>query len=230
MNIETWKQISKDYELAKKYLYCPKGVDTWHREEAKGTYFLLKAYLTAKEEEKKDCLLYARILMTMYWENRFDKTYYLFAEFIEPAFNFYNKALETDDKPSEKELKFAKKLYDETIYEREQYNKGDEGIIALIEGLNEIPEFCFHDSEVLSISVEEDNITLILDYEGSILVEFKFHEYSIFDCNVSIHNQYVCDYYCLRDFSRPTILLFSLDCGIIIECHKISAKRIYKKN
>ncbi len=43
MNNLLWSQIAEDYEKAKNYLYCPKGVEEWHREEEKRSLSFIKS-------------------------------------------------------------------------------------------------------------------------------------------------------------------------------------------
>ena len=225
MNNLLWAQIAEDYEKAKNYLYCPKGVEEWHLEEEKGRYHLLKAYLTAKNEEEKNCLLYARILMMMYWNSYDKREYYLLDNFIKPAFAYYNQAIEKNYKPDDNEIDLVTKKYNELNYNMKKYGQDDHDLIALIDGLKEIPEFYFHDSEVLSFCIDKNNATMVLEFEN-VFVEFKFYNVIDFDCNIDINNQYVCDYYCFPTYFDRNTLVFTLNCGYTIHCEKISAKRI----
>jgi len=53
LNIKNWEQIISDYKVAWNCLVCPKHCNEWHREENKGLFYLLKAYLAATEETEK---------------------------------------------------------------------------------------------------------------------------------------------------------------------------------
>ena len=228
MDILIWKEIEQDFETAKKNLWCPKGVETWHREEEIGNYYLLKAYLNAKKEEVKDNLLFARILMSMYWENTHRQSeWYLLKTFIKPALDSYNKAIKLGEKPTEEELKRVKGIYDKLQYNMMKYRQDDCDLIALIDGLSDIPEFYFHDSEVHSFCVNGDNATMLLEFEG-VFVEFTFYGVLEFNTNIDINNQYVCDYYCFQTYYAKELLIFILNCGYTIYCKKIKAKRVDK--
>ena len=112
MNKKVWAEIEKDYNTARDYLWCPKGVNRWHREEDKGEYYLLKAYLAAKEQEEKDDLVYARILVMMESERkRNEYAYVKLKDFIQPALDHYNKAIEKGQHPTKEELESVKNIH-----------------------------------------------------------------------------------------------------------------------
>ncbi len=229
MDTKLWKQIAEDYDKAKHYLYCLKKVDNWHREEDKGIYYLLKAYLHAKEQPEKDCLLYARILMTMYWEYRFAKCEYdLLNYFVKPAFELYNEAIQKNLKPTDDEIKRLNIAYNELMHNMNNYHQEESVHNAAIEGLTEITEstiFSIYDSEVISSCIDKNNATLVLDYSG-ILVELKFYDVWEFHCNIEIYNQYVNEFYCFRTYHDPDSFYFMLNCGYTIYCKRITATKI----
>ena len=56
MDLKVWKQISKDYEIAKNCLWRHDKIKNWHRDEDKGFYHMWKAYYSALTQEEKELL------------------------------------------------------------------------------------------------------------------------------------------------------------------------------
>ena len=231
MNTEKWKEIAEDYKKAMRFLegwgVLPEE-ESHVRDSTEGNYYLYKAYRAAKKEKEKDHLLYARMLM--YFEKNFCSYQDCFSKvkYAKEAVAEYQLAAEQPgEKPTRKEVSFAKHEYEFNKYltecfsdDEEQYNKA----IKLIDGYEEINDFWFHDSFVKHFEYDEKKALLTLDYCGT---QITFEFTGIYDINVSTdpETDYVPDMYCYKDFFTPERKHF--DIGLLrIYCEKI---RVIKK-
>ena len=105
MNFSKWLEIESDYEAAKACLWRPREAGEWHRVYAKGHFHLWKAYYAATQEEEKQDLLYARILMMMADEDREDRfnNYIRCHRYIAPAKHAYERAIQNNEVVCDKE-------------------------------------------------------------------------------------------------------------------------------
>ena len=224
MNKELWQTIAEDYKKARYYLYG-KGVPKdqhWHRDEIEGQYYLLKAFRAAKAEEEKNHLLYARLLMSMQYQEYGYQSCYQKHKYISEAIKEYALAAGEGEKPSEKELSYANRelLYCEymiDIYSSsdESYKKG----LAIL-GMDEENAFNFADSYVDHFEYNAQNALLVLkNWEEKISFEFTGL------CNIYLDTAPETDYmeelYCYKGYSGYSVLLH-FDIGFLrIECEKI---------
>lgn len=232
MNTEKWKEIAEDYKKAMKFLegwgVLPEEDESHVRDSTEGNYYLYKAYRAAKKEKEKDHLLYARMLM--YFEKNFCSYQDCFskADYAKEAVAEYQLAAEQPgEKPTRKEVSFAKREYEFNKYltecfsgDEEQYHKA----IRLIDGYEENNDFWFHDSFVKHFEYDEKKTLLTLDCCGT---QITFEFTGIYDINVSTdpETDYVFDMYCYKDFFTPERKYF--DIGLLrIYCEKI---RVIKK-
>ena len=226
MDLKVWEQISKDYEVAKICLWCPDKIKNWHRDEDKGFYHMWKAYYSALTQEEKELLVYARILVMMAHERRFSiNNYDCFHKYIEPAMQAYNDAINLGENIPEQELESIKRDFESLEYELKKEEEYEEAY-ALIEGLNEIENFGFHDSKPVYFEHNEKDAYLDLDYDNNI-VRFNFIGVYEIEINGDPTCNYINDFFCYRWWYNKEILYF--DIGYYrIKCSKIVA--IKKEN
>ena len=229
MNTEKWKEIAEDYKKARYYLYgkdVPKE-QHWHRDEIEGQYYLLKAFRAAKAEEEKNHLLYARLLMSMQYQEYGYQSCYQKHKYISEALKEYALAAEEGKKPSEKELSYANRelLYCEymiDIYSSsdESYKKG----LAIL-GMDEENAFNFADSYVDKFEYNAKRALLVLkNREEKISLEFTGLRNIYLD--TAPETDYMEELYCYKGYSEYSDMLH-FDIGLIrIECKKI---RVVKK-
>ena len=225
MNISKWLEIKSDYEIAKACLWCPRDAGEWHRDDTKGHFHLWKAYYTATQEEEKQNLLYARILIMMSeedYENRFNN-YNCFHRYISPAKEAYKKAIENNEIAPEKE-------YDELIgkYNYLKYvlalEDGSEESYSMIHGLDKVEGFCFHDAKAKRFEVEVDKAELDIEHCGVVIrLIFK----GVFD--IQMNTDPVCDYinefYCYKNFDIQERIVFDIGFYKIV-CKEITVEQI----
>ena len=225
MNVSKWLEIEADYGIAKICLWCPRDAVNWHKDEERGYFHLWKAYYTATKEEKKQNLLYARILIMMGDEdcaNRFDN-YTRFHRYFAPAKEAYEKAIANNEViPSEEyeelveKYKYLKYMLDMEDGAKESY--------SMIQGLDKAEAFCFHDAKPKRFEVVGDSAELDIEYyDVTVRLIFK----GIF--NIQIDTDPICDYinefYCYKNFDIHERIVF--DIGFYkIECEKITAEQI----
>ena len=212
MEKELWSKIAEDYEMAKKYLWCPKDAVNWHRDEEQGYYYLWCAYHAATVSEEKDFLLYARILMMMSQESHNITDYRRFHALIAPAMAAYEAAISSGCSVSEKELSEVRRTYDRLLYVLKKTDETPEEIenaYSLIEGLPGVEDFCFHDSKPIYFELQKECALLKLDYNG-LCVTFEFTGLM----NVHVETDPVCDwideFYCYPLFDNPKHLYFDV--------------------
>lgn len=224
MNTEHWEQIIADYKTAWNCLVCPKHCNEWHREETKGLFYLLKAYLAATEELEKDHLWYARILKQMAYPGHFNLSDYdRFHKYIEPAIAEYD--LVENPEKYEKEIGMARQEYE--MLKAQNDFKADEGeesykrYLSLIENSELFYEkdVWFHDGKVIYFKQEDETATLKYEYDTKIVtLEFE----GILDIHLYYDtDEYIFDFYCYPVFpDRTDTKVFD------IGSHKITCKKI----
>jgi len=224
LNVKNWEQIISDYKVAWNCLVCPKHCNEWHREENKGLFYLIKAYLAATEETEKDHLWYARILKQMACPGHFNiSEYERFHKYIEPAMAEYD--LVDEPEKYEKEIGAARQEYEML---KAQYDfKADEGeesykrYLSLIENSELFLEkdAWFHDGKVISFSHSGDTATLKYEYD---ILEITL----LFEEVIDIHIYYDVDEY-IGDFVCYPVFPNKTDTKVFdIGSHKITCKRI----
>ena len=226
MNHSRWLEIKEDYEAAKLCLWCPKEAIPWKINEERGYYHLWKAYYAAQQEDEKQDLLYARILIMMADEdrrNRFDN-YTRFHRYIAPAKEAYERAIKNNDEFSDKEYEKLIRTYDYLKYMLDMED-GSEEAYSMISGLNEIEEpFCFHDAKPKRFEHIGDNAELDIEYHDT-TVRLKFS--GIFDIRIETDpiSDYIGEFYCYRNFDILERIVFDIGFYTIV-CEKITAEKI----
>jgi len=225
MNHSKWLEIKDDYETAKFCLWCPKNVVTWKRNEELGYYHLWKAYYSAQQEEEKQNLLYARILIMMADEDskhRFDN-YTRFHRYIAPAKEAYERAIKNNEITPDKEYNELIKKYNYLKYML-ALEDGSEESYSLIAGLNDIEDFCFHDAKPKRFVLNGDGAELVIEYyDLAVRLIFK----GIFDIQISTDPicDYINEFYCYKHFVIPERIVFDIGFYKIV-CEEITAERI----
>lgn len=95
--ILTWNEIEELYNQAKYCLWGSKDLKRWSRDDENGYYYMGSAYhyATLRNPTDPNHLLYARILRMMANELRYKADdYKRFHEFVKPALEEFNKAIE----------------------------------------------------------------------------------------------------------------------------------------
>lgn len=218
-----WETILSDYKIAKQCLWCPKHAGYWYREEDRGMYHLWKAYYAAIQADTKENLLYARILMMMHDEQHHADKYDRFHKYVAPAKEAYEKALLEDRKPTGKELEKVNFLFDSLSYvlkKRENTEEQYRDAYALIEGLDEIPDFQFHDSKPIWFEHTSENAVLKLNFDG-VIVTFRFEVLVDIEVNGDPVCNWINDFYCYRLFPGDKLIRFDIG-YYVIHCEKIS--------
>ena len=224
MDLEVWKQILEDYETAKICLWGPENVKNWKRNEDKGFYHMWKSYYTALEQEEKRPLLYARILVMMAHIRRYMVSNYdCFHKYIEPAMKAYNEAIKLGENVPTQELESIKRDFESLEDELKKEDEIEEGY-ALINGLNEINNFQFHDSKPIYFEHNEKEASLELDYDGNI-VRFKFSGIYEIEINGDPTCNWINNFYCYHWWYNKEIIYF--DVGYYrIKCSRIFAEKV----
>jgi hypothetical protein len=226
MNFSKWLEIESDYDAAKACLWCPREAGEWHRVDAKGHFYLWKAYYSATQEEEKQDLLYARILIMMAdedRENRFNN-YILFHRYIAPAKDAYERAIQNNEAVCDNEYEKLIRTYNYLKYMLDMEDGSDESY-SMICGLNEIEElFCFHDAKTIRFEHVGDTAEIdIKYYDVTVRLIFK----GIFD--IQINTDPICDYinefYCYKHFDIPERIVFDIGFYKIV-CEQITAEKI----
>ncbi|MDO4491815.1 MAG: hypothetical protein Q4B85_12180 [Lachnospiraceae bacterium] len=221
---DIWKTIAEDYEIAKQCLWCPKHPGGWIRQEDKGRYYLWKAYYAATQTEPKDYLLYARVLMMMNDEQHHAWEYDRFHKYIAPAKEAYAVAIHEGGKqPTAKEIEKVNFLFDSLQYVLKKTENTSEQVIdayKLIEGLNDIQDFQFHDSKPIWFEHTSDRATLKLDFDG-VVVTFSFEGLIDIEVNGDPTTNWINDFYCYPAFHNKDVLQFDIGYYRIL-CEKIN--------
>lgn len=224
MSEELWADIIADYKKARACLWGAKHSDGWYRKENEGHYYLLKAYLAAKESEKKDYLWYARILFMMVRENKYKQSDYDILTYLTSCVEAYGKAIVDNSCVSEKEIKAANEEYEDYLYIYNCRCQSEKEGYSLIDGLSADDNFQFHDSKVISFSHNDKTACLTLEFEG-IRKEIEFfgiEEISVFYSSDPAAT-WIFDFYCYRHRLRQSLICF--DVGIYkILCEEIRCK------
>ena len=222
---DVWSEIRSDYEKARYALWCPKGVESWHREEDIGHYHLLKAYLQACDAEPKDELLFARILAMMAEEtdiSAHDTARY--RKYVKPSLDAYERAIASGQKPTDKELKNIRYSARSLLYEFEQRKISYEDRLKYIEGHDKLEGFEFHDSEPAWFELSKDEARLKLEY-GDYVVTFLFEGVVDFRADGDPRASYVFDFFCYPTFDVKGLVTFDIDYYKIV-CSKISVEMV----
>ena len=226
MNFSKWLEIESDYEVAKSCLWCPKEAIEWKRESERGYYHLWKAYYFAQQEDEKQDLIYARILIMMADEDRENlfNNYIRFHRYIAPAKDAYERAIQNNEVVCDNEYEKLIRTYNYLKYMLNMEDGSDESY-SMICGLNEIEElFGFHDAKPIRFEHIGDNAELDIKYHDT-SVRLKFS--GIFD--IRVETDPICDYigefYCYRIFDIPERIVFDIGFYEIV-CEKITAEKI----
>lgn len=225
MNNQKWFEIKEDYDIARISLWCPKEAIEWKRDNDKGYYHLWKAYYAAIEQDEKEELLYARILIMMAREDRnsYFNHYYRFHKYIEPAKDAYDKAIANNELISDKEYEELVRTYNYLTYML-KLEDGSKESYSLIPGLNELEEFCFHDSKPIRFEHLGDKAELDLEYY-EITIRIRFER--IFDIRLECDPvcNWINEFYCYRDFYIPERIVFDIGFYKIV-CEAITAEKL----
>ena len=222
--IDIWDTIIADFKEARNCLWCPKHCNNWSRKENRGYYYLWKAYHFAEEAQEKHPLWYARILYMMaceqqYKQHRHDILY----KYLTPCVAAYEEAKLGTEQPTKQEVESATYLYKQYSYEQSRRSYSEENDAktrALIKGLSDIPEFQFHDSQVIAFSHDKETARLTLDYEG-ITVTLLFEDVAeVSVCAADPYVTYIYDCYCYPVFQADACILFDIE-AYKIRCGKI---------
>jgi len=231
MQTEIWKTINSHYEKARNCLWAPTNAYEWHRDEDSGMYHLWNAYYLAVMEAEKEQLLYARVLMMMNDELYNVHIYDRFHKYIKPAKVAYEAAMiEGSKKPSTKELEKVNHLYNSLEYVLKKTDNSLEQSVdaySQIDGLNEVENFCFHDSKVIRFEHTENIAQLTLDYYG-LAVTFEFIGLVELEINGDPTCCWINDFYCYRQFGNSNICKFDIG-SYRITCEKIRVISVEQK-
>lgn len=229
-----WQSIAADYaayhentrplDLAK---------DEWpgwegnHLRRLKGTTNLSKAYVAAMEAETvEDHLLFARILFSMYREHtRCMDDHESLRFYIAPGWEQVKKAVANGQRLTAKELAYYQETFEDLSYQVTQTTESpeqDKQAYAMIDGLSEIPDFCFHDSKPVHFEHGSDYALLTLEYyDIRLILEFD-NPYEI-QVNGDPLTNWIKDFHCYRSFRNPKHITF--DVGYYhIECEGVRVK------
>lgn len=217
-----WLNVRTNYELAKKYLWCPKHANEWHRDEVNGMYHLWTAYNIAVTSTLKENLTYARVLVMMSDEQHNVDSYTRFHQYIAPAMEAYDRAKAAGKFPTEKEYAKAKRSYDALKYKLDKTSGTEEqyeAAYALIEGMDAVPDFCFHDSKPVYFEQTADRAILKLQFH-EITVTLEFSEIVDFTAEGDPLTNWINDFYCYPSFHNPELIRFDvgyyrIDCKAI---------------
>lgn len=219
--MDGWIEISNMYDKAKISLWGT-NMPGWHRNETDGLFYMRQAYHMAINESQKDDLILARILVMMYRENRHASEYERFNLYINPAHIAYKNALESGIKISEKEIHEIDFLYNTLKYFLKRTDGSPEELetaLTYIAGIENVPDFQFHDSKIIGFEHDEDTATLVFKYD-EVIVTIKF--YDVYDIRIDCDSKtaYVTEYYCYPQFHNPDRYIF--DVGFYrIDCRRI---------
>ena len=220
---DIWKAIAEDYDMAKQCLWCPKHACNWFRQEDKGRYHLWKAYYAATQAETKANLLYARVLMMMNDEQYNAWEHDRFRKYVAPAKEAYEAAIrEVGKQPTAKEMEKVNFLYDSLQYVLKKTENTSEQVIEaykLIEGLNDVQDFCFHDSKPIWFEHTSETARLKLDFDG-LVVTFEFEGLVDIEVNGDPTTNWINDFYCYPAFHNKDLLKFDIGYYRIL-CEKI---------
>ncbi len=225
---DNWDSIIEDYKKARFALVCPEHCSGWHINYDNGFYYLWKAYHDATEAKTKKPLWYARILDLMGNQQRYKMSDYdRFKKFVEPAYEQYKIALNTDNPPTPKEWDFAEREYKSMLYEIEIKDSPYDEQMKIIEGYEQLDDFGFHDSKPVFFSHTDKSAELHLEF-GDIIVVFGFED--IYDIHVDGDplTNWINDFYCYRSYFNKDFIIF--DVGYyIISCSRVFVKSVERK-
>jgi len=226
---EKWKAIQEDYEKARFYLYPQKGKGYWARNDQKGHYYMWKAYHFACEEEQKEDLVYARILSLMARESRIrESDYDCYHRYIKPAKEAYDRSVESDKKPSDREIERCNNYYNDLKYRLEQHKVPYEDILKCISGSEKLDDFEFHDSKPVWFEHTEEHARLKLrNYDTE--VTFLFEELYDVSINTDPMTDWVYDIECYPLYGCDDRFCFDIGFYTIV-CSKISVESVVTTN
>ena len=226
--VDIWETIIADYKEAQFCLWCPKHCNNWRRQENRGFYYLWKAYHFAEEAQEKRPVWYARILYMMACEQKYKQhSVDILNRYLKPCIAAYEEAKRGDEIPSKLEVERATYLYKEYEYERSCYSdENAEKTYARIKGLSEIPDFQFHDSQVVAFSHDKETARLTLEYEGLTITLLFENVAEVSVCGVDPYVAYIYDGYCYPVFHADACLMFDIE-AYKIRCGKISVESFF---
>lgn len=219
--------ISDMYDKAKANLWCT-NLPGWHRNETDGLFYMWQSYHMAISESTKDDLIWARILVMMYRENRCGSDYERFNAYVKPAYMAYKNVLENGTKISEKEINEIEFLYNSLEYDLKRTDDSPEELetaLNYIAGIESVQDFQFHDSRIIRFEHDEDTATLVFKYD-EVIVTIKF--YDVYDIRIDCDpkSAYVTEYYCYPQFHNSDRYIF--DVGFYrINCKKIEVVKVW---
>ena len=218
---EIWTEIKEDYETAKFALWCPKHCSGWSRDEDKGFYYLWKAYYTALTAEKKEPLLYARILMMMgFQQNNKQSDWERLHRYYLPAKKQYQIAIEAGLNPTDKELEHMRFYTESLSYQFECEDWEWEKKIAHIEGHEKLSDFDFHDSKVIFFEREDGIVHMKFRYDRGLTVAIRFEDVYEIQIRTDPDCDWISEFYCYPAFHNKEMLVFD------IEYYRILCSRI----
>ena len=226
----SWDSVKEHFEIAKSCLYCSDRKAIWHQEKEKGICHLLQAYYQAINLEPKDELLFARLLMSMYYNYEVGTEEGRVYRYVIPAYKHFLAAMESDgEKPSKKELYRAKIKYLEHEYISKQCSD-NEALIKNIVNFDKLQNFYFHDSEPIYFEHDDNNAVLKLRYFDDVhwqVVTFRFSDVDEVVMRVSPQLSWIDRCYCYKLYNNPAYCFdignYKITCGkITITDYKIS--------
>ena len=228
--VDIWETIIADYKEARFCLWCPKHCNNWRRQENRGFYYLWKAYHFAEEAQEKRPVWYARILYMMACEQKYKQHRYdILNRYLKPCVAAYEEAKQSEEVPSKLEVERASYLFKEYSYEqsrRSHTEENDTKARALIKGLSDIPDFQFHDSQVIAFSHDKEEARLTLEYEGITLTLLFEGVDEVCVYGVDPYVAYIYDGYCYPVFRANASIMFDIE-AYKIRCSEISVESFF---
>ena len=218
-----WKKIEKDFKIAKKNLTCPKNVSYWVRNENIGLYYLLKAYNAAIKTDKKNNLIFARILMLMAKEKNLSD-YEKYHKFILPSFKAYKQAMKDNMHPTNEDLALIIEMHDAYKKILDGWDEGEKQACSIIKGLEEIDGFQFYDAKLGKFEYDNRTAKLEIIFEETI-VQLNFEGVEDYSANIATCGEYIENIAFHCGLKYPYVINFDIGYYSIC-CESISAKVI----
>lgn len=216
-----WQSIAADYAAYQENTRpLDMGKEEWpgwegkHLRLLKGKTCLNQAYIAATEAESiEDHLLYARILYAMHREyTQCRDSHEGFRFYVAPGWEQVKLAVADGQRLTAKELAFYQETYEDLLYQTAQMTwsaEQDQQAYALVDGLSEIPDFCFHDSKPVHFEHGSDYAQLTLEYRDIRLCLAFDHPYDI-QVNGDPLTNWLQDFYCYRSNRNKEIITFDV--------------------
>ena len=215
-----WKKIAEDYAI---YCECTRPLDMtkeewpgWeanHLRMLNGTTHLWQAYIAAAQAEEKDHLLYARILFSIYRECTAQcDSHEALRFYVAPGWEQVQLAIAEGQHPTERELDFYRSTFEELSYVVKCEDGSDEEIkkaYMLVEGLEQYPDFSFHDSKPVHFEHTEHSAELTLEYDDlRLCLEFT----DIYEIHVEgdPSTNWIEEFYCYCAFRNQECVCFDV--------------------